>query len=77
MFVTAEEVRALRDARGLYALLDATLAANVEMMEAAFAQPIETPPPGEAGGYAHERHKQNYREMKAASAGTRTSCATC
>lgn len=66
VFVSPEEVAALRAARGRYALLDATLDADVEMMEAAFAQPIETPPPGEAGGYAHERHKQNYREMKAA-----------
>ncbi|MBT5270111.1 MAG: chondroitin lyase, partial [Candidatus Marinimicrobia bacterium] len=25
---------------------------------------IEVPLPGESGGYAHERHKQNYRDMK-------------
>ena len=66
VFVSEDEVAALRAARGRYSLLDATLAADVAMMEAAFAAPIETPPPGEAGGYAHERHKQNYREMKAA-----------
>ena len=66
VFVSPDEIAALRAARGQYALLDATLEADIEMMERAFAAPIETPPPGEAGGYAHERHKQNYREMKAA-----------
>ena len=66
VFVNADEIAAIRAARGQYTLLDATIADDVAMMEAAFASPIETPPPGEAGGYAHERHKQNYREMKAA-----------
>ena len=66
VFLTASEAAAIRAARGRYALLDATLDADVAMVEAAMAAPIETPPPGEAGGYAHERHKQNYREMKAA-----------
>ena len=32
----------------------------------ALHQPIEVPPPGEAGSYSHERHKENYREMRAA-----------
>lgn len=30
----------------------------------ALNNPIDIPPPGESGGYAHERHKQNYRDMK-------------
>ncbi|QXD14095.1 heparinase II/III family protein [Rhodocaloribacter litoris] len=63
VFITASEAAAIREARGHYTLLDATLEAATEMVEAALAAPIETPPPGEAGGYAHERHKQNYREM--------------
>ena len=66
VFVSADEVAAIRAARGQYRLLDATIEADVAMMEQAFSAPIETPPPGEAGGYAHERHKQNYREMHAA-----------
>ena len=66
VFVSADEIAALRAARGHHALLEATLEADIAMVEAALRQPIETPPPGEAGGYAHERHKQNYREMKAA-----------
>ena len=35
-------------------------------LDSAFAKPIDVPPPGEAGGYEHERHKQNYREMELA-----------
>lgn len=66
VFVSASEVAEIRAARGRYALLDATIEADIAMVETAMANPIETPPPGEAGGYAHERHKQNYREMKAA-----------
>ena len=30
----------------------------------ALGQSMDVPQPGEAGGYAHERHKQNYRDMK-------------
>ncbi|NOG47944.1 MAG: alginate lyase family protein [Calditrichaeota bacterium] len=37
------------------AKLDKTLAEN-----------IVVPPPGEAGGYEHEKHKQNYRDMQSA-----------
>lgn len=36
----------------------------VSRIENALANPIDVPPPGEAGGYAHERHKQNYNEMR-------------
>ena len=36
------------------------------MVDHALANPTDVPQPGEAGGYAHERHKQNYREMQAA-----------
>jgi hypothetical protein len=32
-------------------------------VDAALVTPITTPPQGEAGGPAHERHRQNYREM--------------
>ena len=30
----------------------------------AIKSPVEIPMPGEAGGYAHEKHKQNYRDMR-------------
>ena len=30
----------------------------------AIKSPIEIPMPGEAGGYSHEKHKQNYRDIK-------------
>ncbi|NQV40805.1 MAG: alginate lyase family protein [Candidatus Marinimicrobia bacterium] len=32
--------------------------------DGAISADIEVPLPGEAGGYAHEKHKQNYRDMK-------------
>jgi len=35
-----------------------------KVTDLAMASEMEVPLPGEAGGYAHERHKQNYRDMK-------------
>src|SRR5688500_4222651 len=66
IFITKEEATAIRAAAGKYPLLDRSLAAHRDMLARALATPIDAPPPGEAGGYAHERHKQNYREMQAA-----------
>ena len=64
IFINRNEAAAIRQARGQYALLDNAIALAEQTMEAAFARPMEVPPPGEAGGYEHERHKQNYREMR-------------
>jgi hypothetical protein len=66
IFITKAEGAQIRAAAGRYPLLDRALAEATETMRAAFAKPIDVPPPGEAGGYAHERHKQNYRELQAA-----------
>ncbi|BBM72367.1 alginate lyase family protein [Rhodothermus marinus] len=63
VFITAEEAAAIREQADRYPLLRNTLAQVQAEMEEALAKPIEIPPPGEAGGYEHERHKQNYREM--------------
>jgi hypothetical protein len=63
IFLNAAEAAAIRDAAGRYPLLDSSLAAARAQVEQALAGQIEVPPPGEAGGYAHERHKQNYREL--------------
>jgi oligo-alginate lyase len=46
--------------------LGVALAEARSTVDSALAKPIDVPQPGEAGGYAHERHKQNYREMQAA-----------
>jgi hypothetical protein len=66
VFITASEGAAIRAAAGKYPLLDSAVADAKRTVENALAHPIDTPPPGEAGGYAHERHKQNYREMQLA-----------
>ncbi len=63
IFLSESEASEVRGALGRYPLLDATVAEAREQMEAAFARGVEVPQPGEAGGYAHERHKQNYRDM--------------
>ena len=66
IFITRAEAASIRAARGRYPLLDRSLAQAEQTMARAFAAPTDVPQPGEAGGYAHERHKQNYREMQAA-----------
>ncbi|MXW33560.1 MAG: alginate lyase family protein [Rhodothermaceae bacterium] len=64
IFISQEEALAIREAQGQYPLLDEAIALAKGTMETAFANPMEVPNPGEAGGYEHERHKQNYREMR-------------
>src|SRR5688500_17607826 len=66
IFITKQEAASIRAAAGRYPLLDRSLAAMKETVARALAKPTDVPQPGEAGGYAHERHKQNYREMQAA-----------
>lgn len=68
IFLTRTDAAAIRASAGKYPLLDRTMAQAKRTMDSAFARPIDVPPPGEAGGYAHERHKQNYREMQLAGA---------
>ena len=66
IFITKAEGAQIRAAMGKYPLLDRSLAEARSMMAKALAVSIDVPQPGEAGGYAHERHKQNYRELQAA-----------
>lgn len=63
LFISRQEAAEIRAALGTVPLLDRTVAGARETIERALARPIDVPEPGEAGGYAHERHKQNYREM--------------
>lgn len=56
----------MRAALGKYPLLDRSVDEARKTVDSALAHPIDVPQPGEAGGYAHERHKQNYREMEQA-----------
>jgi hypothetical protein len=66
IFITKQEGAAIRAAAGKYPLLDRSVNRAKETVARALAKTMDVPPPGEAGGYEHERHKQNYREMQAA-----------
>jgi oligo-alginate lyase len=66
IFISAQEAAAMRAALGKNPLLDRSVDEARKTVDSALAHPIDVPQPGEAGGYAHERHKQNYREMEQA-----------
>lgn len=66
IFISAEEAMAINEAAGQYPLLDHSLKTAKATVALAMGNEIEVPQPGEAGGYEHERHKQNYREMRLA-----------
>jgi hypothetical protein len=66
IFLSREEASAIRASAARYPLLAHSLDEAKQVVATALARPIDVPPPGEAGGYAHERHKQNYREMELA-----------
>ena len=66
IFITKAEAAEISAALGKYPLLDRSVARAREMVDRAVAATIDVPAPGEAGGYAHEKHKQNYREMQSA-----------
>ncbi len=66
LLITVEEAKAISAQLGQNRLLDQTFNAVVAEIDVVLANPIEVPQPGEAGGYEHEKHKQNYREMKKA-----------
>jgi len=64
LMISQTEALEIRNSLGKYPLLDQSFNEVKETVEAALASPIDVPPPGEAGGYEHERHKQNYRDMR-------------
>lgn len=66
VFLTKHDVALIRATGAKYPLFAASLARGKARMDSALARPIDVPPPGEAGGYAHERHMQNYRDMQLA-----------
>ena len=66
IFINREEAAAIRASAAKYPLLRKSLDEAKAVVEHALASPTDVPQPGEAGGYAHERHKQNYREMQLA-----------
>jgi hypothetical protein len=66
LFLSKQEAASIRANASKYPLLDRSLREAKQIVAQALAAPIDVPPPGEAGGYEHERHKQNYREMQLA-----------
>ena len=66
IFLSQEEAAEINAVQEQYSLLNHSIATAQQTLASAFARPIEVPQPGEAGGYEHERHKQNYREMRLA-----------
>ncbi|MFC1481807.1 hypothetical protein ACFL6E_06140 [Candidatus Neomarinimicrobiota bacterium] len=64
LLITKSEAHDIRQALGKYPLLDKSFAATSEFVANALNTPIDVPQPGESGSYEHERHKQNYREMR-------------
>ncbi|HQQ85528.1 MAG TPA: alginate lyase family protein [Candidatus Marinimicrobia bacterium] len=66
LVISAEEGREIHATLGKYPILDKSYKKIVDEVTVALAKPVDVPRPGEAGGYEHERHKQNYQEMKSA-----------
>ena len=64
--ISEKEATAIRMNSGKYPAFDTSLEMTREEVGLAMQQEIEVPPPGEAGGYEHEKHKQNYRDMQKA-----------
>ncbi len=60
---TAEAQEVMSNLQNL-PLLNTSYAQLMAETDKALALAIDVPLPGESGGYAHERHKQNYRDMK-------------
>ena len=66
LLINAREAAQIKNALGKYPVLDKTFMETKARIDRVIKLPIEVPPPGEAGGYAHEKHKQNYRDMQEA-----------
>jgi len=66
LITTNEEGLLINSSKIKYSILDQTFQSLFLEIEDAMMSTIEVPEPGEAGGYAHEKHKQNYRDMRKA-----------
>ena len=66
LILSKSEAEVVRNALGKYPILDQSFNSLKSSVETALEKPMEIPQPGEAGGYEHERHKQNYRDMQSA-----------
>ncbi len=66
LIISKSEAQTIKNALGQYPILDHSFHSTVKWIDNAIREGIEVPPPGEAGGYEHEKHKQNYRDIQAA-----------
>ena len=66
LFICKEEAQVIKRGIDKFPLLRRSYIELRKKVDDALKRPIEVPPPGEAGGYEHERHKNNYREIWAA-----------
>lgn len=66
ILLTEAEVELLRKEVGKPSLMGKSIEANRKELEAFMRLPLDVPGHGEAGGYEHNRHKQNYTYMNLA-----------
>lgn len=66
LLMTRQEVELIKQEKDLYTLFRNTFNTVREEIDRSVLEPVEVPLPGEAGGYEHEKHKSNYRQMKKA-----------
>ncbi|WP_045409627.1 heparinase II/III domain-containing protein [Vibrio jasicida] len=66
ILLTEAEVELLRKEVGKPSLMGKSIEANRKELEAFMRLPLDAPGHGEAGGYEHNRHKQNYTYMNLA-----------
>ncbi|MCR9943799.1 heparinase II/III domain-containing protein [Vibrio owensii] len=66
ILLTEAEVKLLRKEVGKPSLMGKSIEANRKELEAFMRLPLDVPGHGEAGGYEHNRHKQNYTYMNLA-----------
>ncbi|MFH0287772.1 heparinase II/III family protein [Vibrio owensii] len=66
ILLTEAEVELLRKEVGKPSLMGKSIEANRRELEAFMRLPLDVPGHGEAGGYEHNRHKQNYTYMNLA-----------
>lgn len=64
IFITESEALEIRQALGKSPLMDKSYQSVKAEVYESMQKGIEVPDPGEAGGYEHEKHKQNYRDMQ-------------
>ena len=64
LYLSSEEAAEIASSWEAYPLFRESFERTKTGIEKALTQPIDVPGPGEGGGYEHERHKQNYNEMR-------------